>query len=53
MHGDISLIQLVIPGLTRNPAFFWILAFAGMASIAVTNVVVYFEHFDNCYLSLF
>jgi len=27
---DISLKQFVIPGLTRNPVFFWIPAFAGM-----------------------
>jgi hypothetical protein len=24
MHDDISLARLVIPGLTRNPVFFWI-----------------------------
>jgi hypothetical protein len=24
IHDDISLIRFVIPGLTRNPVFFWI-----------------------------
>ena len=38
---DISLIQFVIPGLTRNPVFFWIPAFAGMTAIAMINVAVY------------
>jgi len=30
IHDDIGLKQCVIPGLTRNPVFFWIPAFAGM-----------------------
>ena len=34
-------MQLVIPGLTRNPVFFWIPAFAGMTCSVVTNDVVY------------
>ena len=46
---DISLIQFVIPGLTKpapylirgNPVFFWIPAFAGMTAIAMINVAVY------------
>jgi len=24
IHDDINLVQLVIPGLTRNPLFYWI-----------------------------
>ena len=40
IHDDISLIQSVIPGLTRNRVFFWIPAFAGMTAIAAMNVVV-------------
>jgi len=24
MYGDINLNRVVIPGLTRNPVFFWI-----------------------------
>jgi len=30
MHNNIMLFLLVIPGLTRNPVFHWIPAFAGM-----------------------
>jgi len=41
IHNDISLIQFVIPGLTRNPVFFWIPAFAGMTAFAVINVAMY------------
>ena len=52
IHDDISLIQFVIPGLTRNPVFFppgkrpswaggWIPAFAGMTPFAAINVAVY------------
>ena len=41
IHDDISLMQFVIPGLTRNPVIFWIPAFAGMTPFAVINVAVY------------
>jgi hypothetical protein len=41
MHYDISLMQLVIPGLTRNPVFFWIPAFAGMTRSVVINEAVH------------
>ena len=41
IHDDISPIQFVIPGLTRNPVFSWIPAFAGMTSFSVINVVAY------------
>jgi len=41
VHDDISLLQSVIPGLTRNPLFFWIPTFAGMTPFAVINVAVY------------
>jgi hypothetical protein len=41
MYEDISLSQFVIPGLTRNPVFFWIPAFAGMTSAVVINDAVY------------
>jgi hypothetical protein len=40
-HDDINLIQFVIPGLTRNPVFSWIPAFAGMTSFVMINVAVY------------
>jgi len=40
IHDDISLIRFVIPGLTRNPVFFWIPTFAGMTAFAVINVAV-------------
>ena len=33
MHNNISLIRFVIPGLTRNPVFFWIPALAGMTAV--------------------
>jgi hypothetical protein len=39
-------MQFVIPGLTRNPVFFWIPAFAGMTAFAMINVAVYKI---NCY----
>ena len=32
VYGNISLVHFVIPGLTRNPVFFWIPASAGMTS---------------------
>jgi hypothetical protein len=32
--GNMSFIRLVIPDLIRNPAFFWIPAFAGMTGLA-------------------
>ena len=41
IHDDISPPQLVIPGLTRNPVFFWIPAFAGMTAYAMIYVAVY------------
>jgi hypothetical protein len=41
MHDDINLIAFVIPGLTRNPVFSWIPAFAGMTSFGEINVAVY------------
>jgi hypothetical protein len=34
IHDGISLVYYVIPGLTRNPVFAWIPAFAGMTSFA-------------------
>jgi hypothetical protein len=39
MHDDISIKQFVIPGLTRNPVFSWIPAFAGMTPFAAINVI--------------
>ncbi len=44
IHDDINLVQVVIPGLTRNPVFFWIPAFAGMTPFATINLAVY----KNC-----
>jgi len=41
IHDDINLIAFVIPGLTRNPVFSWIPAFAGMTTIPEINVAVY------------
>jgi hypothetical protein len=41
IYDDISLLQFVIPGLTRNPVFSWIPAFAGMTTLPVINVTVY------------
>ncbi len=49
IHDNISLIQFVIPGLTRpapylirgNPGLFWIPAFAGMTRSALINVAMY------------
>jgi len=38
---DTNLVQFVIPGLTRNPVFSWIPAFAGMTSSTVINDAVY------------
>ena len=35
-----GLIPSVIPGLTRNPVFFWIPAFAGMTPFGAINVAV-------------
>jgi putative endonuclease len=40
-HDDISPTQSVIPGLTRNPVFFWIPAFAGMTPFVAINVAVH------------
>jgi hypothetical protein len=49
MHGDMNLVQFVIPGLTEpapylirgNPMFFWIPAFAGMTTVSRINIVLY------------
>jgi hypothetical protein len=41
IHNDTSFIRFLIPGLTRNPVFFWIPAFAGMTPFAVIDVAVY------------
>ena len=41
MHGDINLMQLIIPGLTRNPMFFWTPAFAGMTCSVAINDALY------------
>ena len=41
IHSEISLFLIVIPGLTRNPVFSWIPAFAGMTCFAAINDVVY------------
>jgi hypothetical protein len=41
MRCGIILIGFVIPGLTRNPAFSWIPAFAGMATLVAIRVAVY------------
>ncbi len=41
MHGHISLMPFVIPGLTRNPVFSWIPAFAGMTHFVAINVAMY------------
>ena len=41
IHDDINRVQSVIPGLTRNPVFSWIPAFAGMTAYGVTNVAMY------------
>jgi hypothetical protein len=41
--NEINLYQSVIPGLTRNPVFFWIPAFAGMTCFVVINDAVYNE----------
>ncbi len=46
IHGAISLIRFVIPGLTRNPVLSWIPAFAGMTRVVVINGVVYIPKDD-------
>jgi hypothetical protein len=33
MHSGMSVFGFVIPGLTRNPVFFWVPAFAGMTGL--------------------
>jgi len=38
--NDTRLMKFVIPGLTRNPGFLWIPAFAGMTRSAVINDAV-------------
>jgi hypothetical protein len=40
IHNNMSAIQFVIPGLTRNPLFFRILAFVAMTAFATTDVAV-------------
>ena len=40
-HGDIDPVQFVIPGLTRNPVFSRVPAFAGMMCSVVTGDVVH------------
>src|SRR3989304_1530446 len=45
MHDDISPVRFVIPGLTRNPVFPWISAFAGMTIFAVIKDAVYKRQF--------
>ena len=45
-----SPTRVVIPGLTRNPVFPWIPAFAGMTFSARINVTIYrnfFTHYSN------
>jgi hypothetical protein len=47
---DRSPARVVIPGLTRNPVFPWIPAFAGMTFSARINVTIYrnfFAHYSN------
>jgi hypothetical protein len=34
-------MQFVIPGLARNPVFFWIPVFAGMMPFDTINIAVY------------
>ena len=41
IQNDISLFLFVIPGLTRNPVFSWIPAFAGMTCFAAINDAAY------------
>jgi hypothetical protein len=41
IYGDINFSWFVIPGLTRNPVFSWIPAFAGMTGFVVINDTVY------------
>jgi hypothetical protein len=41
IQDNVGLFWFVIPGLTRNPVFFWIPAFAGMTSFADINVAVH------------
>ena len=38
--------RFVIPGLTRNPVFSWIPAFAGMTTFGAVNVVVHIRSFS-------
>ncbi len=40
-------MRFVIPGLTRNPVFFWIPAFAGMTAFVAIYVAVYNCHFNG------
>jgi hypothetical protein len=42
-------MHFVIPGLTRNPVFSWIPAFAGMTPFAAINVAVYIYLFVLSY----
>ncbi len=41
IHNDTSLKQIVIPGLTRNPVFVWIPAFAAMKYCSLTHDALY------------
>ena len=41
IHDDKSAVQFVIPGLTRNPVFSWIPAFAGMTYFVAINDAMY------------
>ena len=41
IHDDINFSRFVIPGLTRNPVFSWIPAFAGMTGSVVINYALY------------
>jgi hypothetical protein len=40
-------MQVVIPGLTRNPGFFWIPAFAGMTRSVVIDDARYRSPYSN------
>jgi hypothetical protein len=47
-------MQIVIPGLIRNPVFFWVLAFARMTLFVMNSVAVHKLRWglittDNCW----
>ncbi len=48
IHDDIRPVQFVIPRLTRNPAFSWIPAFAGMTFPGTTKVAVSIRRILSC-----